>query len=135
MRTVVKMMLCTTALLFSLTASGAYEDLVFICKVKQSSSVSFWQVDGETIVEGETGPSELVWVIGAGQVHLEDIGNTFPCRFSESMVRCVDPAMPSMTFTYYRIPNAFVVQGYWEGSPDGREQFFVFGGTCEQLDQ
>lgn len=120
--------------MFGLAANAAYEDLVFICKVQQASSVSFWSIDGETYVGGETGPSNLVWVIGAGQVHLEDIGNTYPCSFSESLIRCADPATPSMTFTYYRRPNAFVVQGYWEGSPDGKEQFFVFGGTCEQLD-
>jgi hypothetical protein len=130
-----RLVLCVAALLFSQAAMTAYEDLVFICKVHQYSNVSLQTVENETYIDGETGTSEMVWVIGAGQVHLEDIGNTYPCRFSESLILCADPAMPSMTFTLYRQKNAFVVQGYWQGADDGKEQFFVFAGKCEQIYQ
>ncbi len=121
------------SLLISSASYAAYEDLVFTCKVEQFSNVSIHVIDGETYIGGETGPSELIWVIGAGRVHMEDISNYLPCRFSESLIECADPATPNLKFTYYRRPNAFVVQGFYAGSPDGKEQFFVFAGKCEQL--
>ena len=120
------------ALLTGGTAIADYEDLIFLCKVEQVASVHFWNVEGETVVGGDTRPLDLVWVIGAGMLQVEDLGIELPCKFSESLIRCTDEFDPELNFVYHRRPNAWVLTGYYAGTDDGKENYYVYGGTCEQ---